>query len=297
MQQRIYPAFVIGCGVLSFIIGWKYGNLECYAKDASRTAHSLRHTKSMQVPSLPGWVDGGPTVMTRGFIEGSGGQTDKTTTHKYQYMYHRYLSQMVRRKFQSYQQQQKQQTIVMLEIGLGCGDYAGKPGGGVGAWMHFLNVSGIIKLELHSMEFNEKCGTEWAKKHLDVHFHVGDQSNKEDLLRVVKSSSKSGFDIIVDDGSHVNSHQIFTLESLYPFLLPGGVYVIEDIQNSCDPNRGGQGYENWGGAYNCTGPKDKLTLFGKVVEWQKSLVVGGSPFKGLNHIDLNFESVVFEKEL
>ncbi len=45
-----------------------------------------------------------------------------------------------------------------------------------------------------------------------------------------------GFDVIIDDGSHVTEHQILTAECLLPRLNPGGVYVIED----CYPDTGMQ---------------------------------------------------------
>ena len=41
------------------------------------------------------------------------------------------------------------------------------------------------------------------------------------------------FDIIIDDGSHVPWHQIFTLESIFhTWLKPGGLYIIEDLETS-----------------------------------------------------------------
>jgi hypothetical protein len=37
------------------------------------------------------------------------------------------------------------------------------------------------------------------------------------------------FDVIVDDGSHIDDDQLATLNNLYSLLNPGGFYVIEDI--------------------------------------------------------------------
>ena len=39
-------------------------------------------------------------------------------------------------------------------------------------------------------------------------------------------------DIIIDDGSHIEEHQIFTFGVLFPKLKPGGVYIVEDISSS-----------------------------------------------------------------
>ncbi len=41
----------------------------------------------------------------------------------------------------------------------------------------------------------------------------------------------AGFDLIVDDGSHIEEHQIFVLKEYGLHLLkPGGIMVIEDVQ-------------------------------------------------------------------
>lgn len=43
------------------------------------------------------------------------------------------------------------------------------------------------------------------------------------------------FDLIVDDGSHVTEHQIFTANHLRKHLKPDGFYAIEDIFEDCKP--------------------------------------------------------------
>jgi hypothetical protein len=44
--------------------------------------------------------------------------------------------------------------------------------------------------------------------------------------------SQQGWDIIIDDGSHLPEHQLVSFTALFPFVRPGGVYVIEDIETS-----------------------------------------------------------------
>lgn len=46
---------------------------------------------------------------------------------------------------------------------------------------------------------------------------------------------KPGFDIIIDDGSHLNADIIAAFKNLWPVLNPGGLYCIEDVHSSYDP--------------------------------------------------------------
>ncbi len=62
----------------------------------------------------------------------------------------------------------------------------------------------------------------------------GDQSDREDLIRAARKAGWS-FGIIVDDGSHQSSHQQISLGALFPYLAPGGLYVIEDLSWQPDP--------------------------------------------------------------
>ena len=59
---------------------------------------------------------------------------------------------------------------------------------------------------------------------------IGSQTNTE-LLDAV-DEEEGPFDIIIDDGSHHNEHQIKTFEYLFPKLKSGGIYIIEDVHTS-----------------------------------------------------------------
>ena len=58
-----------------------------------------------------------------------------------------------------------------------------------------------------------------------------DQSKQSDLI-MVKNSIKKPLYLIIDDGSHISEHQIMTFDLLFDSLLPGGTYIIEDIETS-----------------------------------------------------------------
>lgn len=59
---------------------------------------------------------------------------------------------------------------------------------------------------------------------------VADQGDPTQLLRCVDICKE--YQIIIDDGSHLISHQISTFATLFPYLASGGVYFLEDLHTS-----------------------------------------------------------------
>lgn len=62
-----------------------------------------------------------------------------------------------------------------------------------------------------------------------IHTLVGDQSDPELLARLRELGP---WDVIIDDGSHKQSHVLATFDGLYTAVAPGGYYVIEDMHTS-----------------------------------------------------------------
>mmetsp|Transcript_50841 Transcript_50841/g.164724 ORF Transcript_50841/g.164724 Transcript_50841/m.164724 type:complete len:157 (+) Transcript_50841:189-659(+) len=153
------------------------------------------------------------------------------------------------------------------------------------------------------MEYDAPCANEWARRHPHVaHVHTGDQSSAEDLMRVIAESGGGPFDVIIDDGSHMNHHQIASAKQLLPHVAAGGVYVIEDILSACTAWRA-----NLGGHTNhslrVSGTRDCMvteqgepTILAQLVDWQKQLAVGKTPFPGVRHIEVWQEAAVIERE-
>ena len=66
------------------------------------------------------------------------------------------------------------------------------------------------------------------------------QCSQVDAQRLDALAREIGpFDFIIDDGSHLNAHQIATFGILWPHLKDGGTYIIEDVQTSYWPAYGG----------------------------------------------------------
>lgn len=73
----------------------------------------------------------------------------------------------------------------------------------------------------------------------NIHVRIGSQADPEFLQKV--AAEFGPFDIIIDDGSHMASHQIASFNALFMSALKnGGVYLIEDIETAYWGNRTGQ---------------------------------------------------------
>ncbi len=119
-----------------------------------------------------------------------------------------------------------------------------------------------------------------------VNIHVGDLGSEEflEVLGVKK------YDLIVDDASHIWSHQIAGFESLFSSLSDGGVYIVEDIQTSF-----GDARKKWG----VSGTEDAFAYLTKL----SNLVVGDGRYhplqedsvfgKNIHNIARHVDSVTF----
>lgn len=115
---------------------------------------------------------------------------------------------------------------------------------------------------------------------------LGSQTDPIFLDKVVREIGK--IDIIVDDGSHMNEHVLFTFRQLFPHLADGGIYAIEDTQTSYWAEYGG----------NETDRGDPATSMG----YFKSLVDGlnWEEIRGNyspTDLDLNIKSIAFYHNL
>lgn len=63
-----------------------------------------------------------------------------------------------------------------------------------------------------------------------VEYRCVDQSNERDVAGFFSTIARPG--LIIEDGSHIPSHQARCLRLGIETLLPGGVYILEDIHSS-----------------------------------------------------------------
>jgi len=154
-----------------------------------------------------------PLQGIQNFADANMDGSDKVTNHNYHVMYGSTLAPFMRL------------PVRLLEIGV----FDGKS---LQLWQRLFPKHELIA----GIGFGDgKAVQDTFKRHLnDKHvLYTGSQSDSEFLDKVFEDLDGKKFDIIIDDGSHVPWHQVFTLEYIFDsFLKDGGVYIIEDIETS-----------------------------------------------------------------
>ena len=118
--------------------------------------------------------------------------------------------------------------LTILEIGVGGYENPRAGGESLRAWKWFFRRSQIVGIDIHD------------KKAIEEHrirVYQGSQDDGAFLRRVVADVGRP--DIVIDDGSHQNSHVITSFKVLFPLLQDNGIYVVEDTQSSYWPSFGG----------------------------------------------------------
>ena len=105
----------------------------------------------------------------------------------------------------------------VLEIGI-------QRGGSIELWQKYFGDG----CEIIGIDIDPNCLSLSYDKNIKI--HIGDQSDTKFLEKLI--FLYGNFDIIVDDGGHSMIQQITTLQTLYPYLNIGGVYIIEDVHTS-----------------------------------------------------------------
>lgn len=166
-------------------------------------------------------------------------RTDKWGSHWYTQHYQRYFASL------------KNRRLNVLEIGVGGYELSDAGGGSLRMWKAYFRKSRIIGIDMYD------------KSHLSEHridIRQCDQNDSEALLRL--SREYGGFDIIIDDGSHLNEDVVKTFRLLFPHLRQSGIYVVEDTQTAYWPT--------WGGGIS--NPRSSMHFFKGLAD-------------GLNHVE------------
>lgn len=114
----------------------------------------------------------------------------------------------------------KYRRIKILEIGIGGYDFS-IGGQSLNSWQCYFPFGKIIGADIKDRR---------ALQNFRTRIHILDQGNRQSLDELGREEGP--FHLIVDDGSHMNVHQLLTFSVLFDHLAEGGIYVIEDVQTS-----------------------------------------------------------------
>ena len=108
----------------------------------------------------------------------------------------------------------RSRPLTLLEIGI-------LGGASLRMWRRYLPKATIVGIDSeleHRLPDLELPGVE---------MDVGDQSDEVFLNSLI--SRYGGFDVVIDDGSHIGRHIRASFDVLYPAVRPNGWYVVEDL--------------------------------------------------------------------
>jgi hypothetical protein len=132
------------------------------------------------------------------------------------------------------------EPLTILEIGVLHGD-------SLSTWREYFPNATIVGIDI------EPSCKQYENLDKKVFVEIGSQDDPEFLKTVAQKWGP--FDMILDDGSHINRHVIISFNNLIDYVKPEGVYVIEDTCTSY--------WEEWEGGFKNPGSS---------VEFAKNLV-------------------------
>lgn len=110
----------------------------------------------------------------------------------------------------------RDEPIRLLELGV-------KHGASLRMWKAYFRAASIVGVDRDDAAV-------WAAEPR-IRVVIGDQADPATIRRAVEAAG-GDFHVICDDGGHQARDQLGALELLWPHLLPGGVYLIDDVHTS-----------------------------------------------------------------
>ena len=141
----------------------------------------------------------------------------KTYTYSFHYKGKVYNTDKTEKLMEIYDElfnEYKNKKISLLELGV-------RNGGSILLWNDYFNKCNIAGLDLNKFEF--------TKDYPNIKAYKGSQTDLELLDKIRQETAPNGFDIIIDDCSHIGELTKKSFWHLFDnHLLKGGFYVIED---------------------------------------------------------------------
>jgi SAM-dependent methyltransferase len=135
-------------------------------------------------------------------LDPSGYDTDKAVHTHYLRSYEQYFDKLQDRE------------VRLLELGV-------YKGGSLLLWRDYFQKGLIVGLDLNPVQVDDSSGR--------IRIYVGQQQDTNLLDRIAAENAPGGFDVIIDDCSHIGELTRISFWHLFDkHLKPGGLYVIED---------------------------------------------------------------------
>jgi 8-demethyl-8-alpha-L-rhamnosyltetracenomycin-C 2'-O-methyltransferase len=143
--------------------------------------------------------------------------SDKTKIHSYGDLYSKLLAPY------------RDNAATVLEVGV-------RDGSSLRAWAEYFTNAEIVGIE-NGSEAGLPVFTDEEQQRITL--IVGDTTRPGELMRKINEEFNLDsvnrleplFDVIIDDGLHHPYGQVATWATLSPFLRPGGLFVVEDIED------------------------------------------------------------------
>lgn len=191
--------------------------------------------------------------------------------------YHDYL-----KKYEKYLTFNRDKKIKILEIGV-------LEGESLCMWKNYFNNSEIVGIDI-----NPYC-KKFEGEHVKV--EIGSQFDG-DFLKTI--GEKYGpFDMILDDGSHMNEHVIYSFKNLFKYVKSNGVYIVEDSTTSYWSPFGGERYGKHTIMEYFKGLVDEVNFFGEekigdnIKQRKDEYLLQQFKDKGYEYIGTEIESLNF----
>lgn len=165
----------------------------------------------------------------------------------------------------------RDKPITLLEIGV-------FQGASIATWLEYFPNAMIVGLDCEPQ----------VPSYGRYYFVQGRQENPE-LLNRLKLVYPNGFDIVIDDGGHVPVDQATSFRALWPYVVKGGYYFIEDIHPWFDV-RHNDVYHN--------GSKELLWEIANAINWSGKQYCGRPfPAEIVSSEDAAFHSLTMTRGL
>lgn len=137
--------------------------------------------------------------------EGNNFATDKSKFgHGFNKLYHKYFQEL------------RDDPLNLLEVGVAAGH-------SIQMWAKYFTNAKLVSIDHDIKSYHYPPNDR-------ITIIKGDQRDTNLLTEL--HTNHGPFDIIIDDGSHIDSYTKTTFDTLFPLLNPGGLYIVEDLHTS-----------------------------------------------------------------